>query len=55
MALVIANVTPPEINIKFSGENVEIINNHKHLCVTLSSDVNWTTHIDNTTTSALKL
>jgi hypothetical protein len=54
-ALVIANVTPPEINIKFSGENVEIINNHKHLCVTLSSDVNWTTHIDNTTTSALKL
>ena len=53
-ALVITNVTPPEINIKFGGENVEIINNHKHLGVTLLSDGNWTTHIDNITTSALK-
>jgi len=52
--LVITNVTPPEINIEFSGENVEIINDHKHVSVTLSSDVNWTTHIDNITTSALK-
>ena len=32
--------------IEASGENVEIINNHKHLGVTLSSDGNWTTHID---------
>ena len=53
-ALVITNATPPEINIEFSGENVEIINDHKHVSVTLSSDVNWTTHIDNITTSALK-
>ena len=52
--LVITNVTPPEINIEFSGENVEIINYHKHVSVTLSSDVNWTTHIDNITTSSLK-
>ena len=34
--------------------NVEIINNHKHVVVTLSSDVNSATHIDNITTSALK-
>jgi len=40
--------------VKISGENVEIINNHKHLGVTLLSDGNWTTHIDNITTSALK-
>ena len=31
-----------------------MINNHKHVGVTLSSDGNWTTHIDNITTSALK-
>jgi hypothetical protein len=37
-ALVIANVTPPEINNKFSCETVETVVNHKDLGVTLSSN-----------------
>ena len=53
-ALVIANVTPPEINNKFSCETVETVVNHKDLGVTLSSDGNWTTHTDNITPSVLK-
>ena len=53
-ALVITNRNQPDINNKFDNENVEIVENHKHLCVTFSYDVNWTTHVDNIVKSALK-
>lgn len=53
-ALVISNTEVPNINIEFNQESVEIIKNHKHLGVTLSSNGTWTSHIDNIAQSALK-
>ena len=53
-ALVISNIPVPNMNIKFSNESVELVKNHKHLGVTLSSNGNWTEHIDNIVKSALK-
>jgi hypothetical protein len=37
-----------------STDPVELVDNHKHLGVTLASDGNWTVHIENIATSALK-
>ena len=51
-AVIITNNTHPGIDIKFDNENVEIVENHKHLGVTFSSDGNWTNHIDNIIKSA---
>ncbi len=53
-ALIITNTTQPNINIIFDNEVVEKVENHKHLGVTLSSDGQWTTHINNICESALK-
>jgi hypothetical protein len=54
-ALIISNNTNiPELNIRFNDESVELVDNHKHLGVTLASDGNWTVHIENIATSALK-
>jgi hypothetical protein len=54
-ALIISNNTNiPELNIRFNDESVELVGNHKHLGVTFASDGNWTVHIENIATSALK-
>ena len=53
-ALVVSNTDIPDLNIKFDNENVEIVDNHKHLGVTFSNDGNWTTHIENIVNSAFK-
>ena len=38
-ALIISNNTNiPELNIRFNDESVELVDNHKHLGVTLTSD-----------------
>lgn len=53
-ALVISSSNPPQLNITFNNEIVEIVNSHKHLGVILSSDGNWTTHINSVAQKALK-
>jgi len=42
------------LDIRFNDESVELVDNHKHLGVTLAYDGNWTVHIENIATSALK-
>ena len=37
----------PDLDLKFDNEKIEIVDNHKHLGLTLSSDGHWKTHIDN--------
>jgi hypothetical protein len=44
----------PELTIRFNNESVELVDNHIHLGVTFASDGNWTVHIENIATSALK-
>jgi hypothetical protein len=47
-ALIISNDTNiPELNIRINDESVELVDNYKHLGVTLASDANWTVHIEN--------
>jgi hypothetical protein len=41
-------------NLRFNGEPVEIVKNHKHLGLTFASDGNWTNHIDNIVNAAFK-
>ena len=54
-ALIISNNTNiPELDIRVNDESVELVDNHKHLGVTLASGRNWTVHIENIATSALK-
>ena len=54
-ALIISNDTNiPELNIRINDESVELVDNHKHLGVTLASDANWTVHIENIPSSALR-
>jgi hypothetical protein len=54
-ALIISNNTNiPELNIRFNDKSVAFADNHTHLGVTLASDGNWTVHIENIATSALK-
>lgn len=53
-ALVISNTEIPDLDITFDNESVEIVNNHKHLGLTLSSDGTWTSHIDIICKSAYK-
>ena len=53
-ALVISNITVPKMNIEFRSDPVEIVKNQKHLGVIVSSDLNWTDHIDNIVKTSLK-
>lgn len=54
-ALVISNTNNiPDMNIIFDNDRVEIVENHKHLGITLSNSGQWTTHIDNILSAALK-
>ena len=53
-ALIITNNTSPDLNLRFDNEKIEIVESHKHLGVTISSDANWKTHIDNISIAASK-
>ena len=53
-ALIITNNTSPDLNLRFDNEKIEIVESHKHLDVTISSDANWKTHIDNISIAAFK-
>ena len=53
-ALIVSNRICPDINILFDNERVEVVENHKHLGLTISSDGSWSTHIDNIASSAMK-
>ena len=54
-ALVISNANnKPNMNIIFNNERVEIVENHKHLGITLSDNGRWTTHIENIASATLK-
>jgi hypothetical protein len=44
----------PHLDLRFNGEPVEIVKNHKHLGLTFASDGNWTNHIDNIVNAAFK-
>ena len=50
----ISNRETPQLEFSFNGQNIPIVNSHKHLGVTLSNDGKWNTHIDNIVTSAMK-
>ena len=39
------NINP--INLKFNSENLNQVDNHKHLGVTISSTRRWAEHINN--------
>ena len=53
-ALVISTSAVPHLDLRFNGELVEIVKNHKHLGLTFASDGNWTNHIDNIVNAAFK-
>ena len=54
-SLLISNtLVRPNINIMFNNEQVEVVENHKHLGITFSQDGQWTTHVDNISKIALK-
>jgi hypothetical protein len=53
-ALVISTSAVPHLDLRFNGEQVEIVKNHKHLGITFASDGNWTNHIDNIVNAAFK-
>jgi hypothetical protein len=53
-ALVISTRDVPHLDLRFNGEPVEIVKNHKHLGLTFASDGNWTNHIDNIVNVAFK-
>jgi hypothetical protein len=53
-ALVISTSAVPHLDLRFNGEPVEIVKNHKHLGLTFASDKNWTNHIDNIVNAAFK-
>jgi hypothetical protein len=46
-ALIISTSAVPHLDLRFNGEPVEIVKNHKHLGLTFTSDGNWSNHIDN--------
>ena len=54
-ALVISTSAVPHLDLRFNGEPVEIVKNHKHLGLTFASDGNWTNHIDNIVNASFKL
>ena len=41
-----------EYSYKLSSHYLKVVNHHKYLGVTLSTDMNWNTHIDNITSKA---
>lgn len=43
-----------ELNIRCNDESVELVDDNIHLGVTVTSDENWTLHIENTSKSQLK-
>jgi hypothetical protein len=53
-ALVISTSAVPQLDLRFNGEPVEIVKNHKHSGLTFASDGNWTNHIDNIVNAAFK-
>jgi Tfp pilus assembly protein FimT len=53
-ALDISTSAVPHLDLRFNGEPVEIVKNHKHLGITFTSDGNWTNHIDNIVNASLK-
>ena len=46
------NINP--INLKFNSENLNQVDNHKHLGVTISNDGKWAEHINNICQKATK-
>ena len=47
-AMFISNVNSEiNLNLMFNGTKIDIVNNHKHLGVTLSANGKWTEHINN--------
>ncbi len=44
----------PGIQLRFNDQPIQIVDNHKHLGVTFSSDCKWSVHIDNICRSASK-
>jgi len=52
--LIILNTAYIDPVIKFNDEQVEIVEYHKHLGVTFSSDGKWTNHINNIIKSSMK-
>ena len=46
------NINP--INLKFNSENLNQVDNHKHLGVTISSNGKWAEHINNICQKATK-
>ena len=53
-ALIISTAVAPNIDINFNYEVVEIVKNHKHRGLTLSSDGSWSEHIEKIANFALK-
>jgi hypothetical protein len=53
-ALVISTSAVSHLDLRFNGEPIEIVKNHKHLGLTFASDGNWTNHIDNIVNAAFK-
>ena len=47
------NINP--INLKFNSENLNQVDNHKHLGVIISSNGKWAEHISNICQKATKL
>ena len=52
--MIISNTAYIDPVIKFNDEQVEIVECHKHLDVTFSSDGKWTNHINNIIESSMK-
>ena len=42
------------LDLRFKGEPIEVVKNHKHFGITLALDGNWTNHIDNIVSASLK-
>ena len=53
-ALVISTSAVPHLDLRFKGEPIEVVKNHKHFGITLALDGNWTNHIDNIVSASFK-